>query len=321
MGKRNRKEYLEAYKIYGSAGLPAVPDPEPALASEAIERGIEGRVKFFSDSRKFGFITASDRREFFFHKSSVLGSELPICGVTLTFDTRTDPQGRLEAFNIVFVNHNIAATVQQGRVRWWGQEKCFGYIHLKGASGEGNGIFFHLKSIVPDARGHRCRCMQPSTPVEFVIHHGSDGRDEALNVRSVKDDGADEDAFEFSQVIAWNGQFGFLRRACGESDISFRVDQIVTTGAEEIAIGDYVKHKSRLHDGSKVFATEVHLFEPGFVPEQEYPEGSAEAFFASIPDESEPQPAPSAPEAEPQIYSPEDRKLSLRALINRKKAA
>jgi CspA family cold shock protein len=62
-----------------------------------------GTVKFFNDSKGFGFITTEHGEDVFFHRSSVkeTGFRSNLCqGDTVNFEIRSDARGK-RAFNII----------------------------------------------------------------------------------------------------------------------------------------------------------------------------------------------------------------------------
>jgi len=63
---------------------------------------LEGTVKWFNDSKGFGFITGQDGSEFFVHHSSIQGSGFKSLaeGDKVSFDTENGPKGP-KAINVV----------------------------------------------------------------------------------------------------------------------------------------------------------------------------------------------------------------------------
>ncbi len=61
-----------------------------------------GTVKWFNESKGFGFITREDNTDVFVHHSSIEGNGFKtlIEGDTVSFDTETGPKG-LKAINVV----------------------------------------------------------------------------------------------------------------------------------------------------------------------------------------------------------------------------
>jgi cold shock protein len=64
----------------------------------------QGTVKWFNDSKGFGFITAEDGSEVFVHHTSIQGSGFKSLaeGDKVTFDTEQGPKGP-KAINVVKV--------------------------------------------------------------------------------------------------------------------------------------------------------------------------------------------------------------------------
>jgi len=62
----------------------------------------KGTVKWFNDSKGFGFITAEDNSELFVHHTSIRGSGFRSLteGDTVSFDTEQGPKG-FKAVNVV----------------------------------------------------------------------------------------------------------------------------------------------------------------------------------------------------------------------------
>jgi CspA family cold shock protein len=61
-----------------------------------------GTVKWFNESKGFGFITSEDNTDVFVHHSSIQGSGFKtlVEGDAVSFDTETGPKG-LKAINVV----------------------------------------------------------------------------------------------------------------------------------------------------------------------------------------------------------------------------
>jgi len=64
----------------------------------------QGTVKWFNDSKGFGFITAEDNSDFFVHHTSIQGTGFKSLaeGDNVSFDTEQGPKG-LKAINVVKV--------------------------------------------------------------------------------------------------------------------------------------------------------------------------------------------------------------------------
>jgi len=62
----------------------------------------QGTVKWFNDSKGFGFITAEDNSDVFVHHTSIQGSGFKSLaeGDSVSFDTEQSPKG-LRAVNVV----------------------------------------------------------------------------------------------------------------------------------------------------------------------------------------------------------------------------
>ena len=62
----------------------------------------QGTVKWFNDSKGFGFITAEDNRDLFVHHTSIVGSGFKslVEGDNVSFDTEQGPKGP-RAINVV----------------------------------------------------------------------------------------------------------------------------------------------------------------------------------------------------------------------------
>ena len=55
---------------------------------------LTGTVKFFNVEKLYGFIKATDGREFFFHKSGLVNSETyPQKGASVRFETQNSDRG------------------------------------------------------------------------------------------------------------------------------------------------------------------------------------------------------------------------------------
>jgi CspA family cold shock protein len=61
-----------------------------------------GTVKWFNESKGFGFITSEDNTDVFVHHSSIQGNGFKTLneGEAVSFDTETGPKG-LKAINVV----------------------------------------------------------------------------------------------------------------------------------------------------------------------------------------------------------------------------
>ncbi len=62
----------------------------------------QGTVKWFNDSKGFGFITDEDNNDFFVHHTSIQGSGFKSLaeGDNVSFDTEQGPKGK-KAVNVV----------------------------------------------------------------------------------------------------------------------------------------------------------------------------------------------------------------------------
>ena len=70
--------------------------------NEEVNRMIQGTVKWFNDSKGFGFITAEDNRDLFVHHTCIVGSGFKSLaeGDVVSFDTEQGPKGP-RAINVV----------------------------------------------------------------------------------------------------------------------------------------------------------------------------------------------------------------------------
>jgi hypothetical protein len=222
------------------------------------------------------------------------------------------------------VDTNDSRPPHRGRVVDWDPTKRFGFI----CSGHDLGyqrIFFHEGSIIRDRLGHKCDVFSVGVEIEFLVNERPNGQRFGANVRPINRPDVDLNAHsEFSRVCFWDGvHHGYLERSCGNAccSLPFFVKDIVTQGVEEIRLGDFVQHgvMPRGREGSGLSrACNVILFEPGFTPEPEYIPGSIKEHFASLSDVPPDPPAPAPVET---VYSAEERSLTLRELIKRKKVA
>jgi CspA family cold shock protein len=67
----------------------------------------------------------------------------------------------------------------RGVVKWWNDEKGYGFIEMPGDGGD---VFVHFSSIVASADGGSRKNLDQGQAVAFDIGPGRDGRQQALNV-------------------------------------------------------------------------------------------------------------------------------------------
>ena len=65
---------------------------------------MKGTVKFFNARKGFGFITAEDGQEIFFHRSAIVGMDFSALdeGNSVEFNTETGPKGP-RAVNVTII--------------------------------------------------------------------------------------------------------------------------------------------------------------------------------------------------------------------------
>jgi cold shock CspA family protein len=221
-------------------------------------------------------------------------------------------------------------SLSEGMVRSWNDEKNFGFI----VSGGRRDIYFHARFVIHDPVGHRC--INVGDQVRFV----ESSRDQATSVVVLNRPTVDPQTHrEFSQFANWKNdrrRLGFLRRSCGEHDLAFHIDHVITEGANILQPGMWVRHRVRRSDhpsdDPKTFFTafDVEIFEPGFVPSEidfealETPAevSDLETMFLNAPelplDERETLPSPVAPPRET-VLAPATRNKSLLQIILEKR--
>jgi cold shock CspA family protein/DNA-directed RNA polymerase subunit RPC12/RpoP len=66
---------------------------------------VQGKVKWFSSEKGYGFITVDNDEDFYFHVSNICGSSLPNNGDLVSFEPKTGKKG-LKAQNVVIKPQN-----------------------------------------------------------------------------------------------------------------------------------------------------------------------------------------------------------------------
>ena len=217
----------------------------------------------------------------------------------------------------------MSTTPMVGKVVSFDHAKCFGWIY----SDPRQFIFAHKEDVLPDVVGRTF--LRPGCVVEFVVGSGNSRGSKAFRIRDCSPETAaiDPETYqEVGRVYRWDigKRCGFVARPDGDS-LFVPSDELITIGEEDLPNGQtWIRYKvgSRNYKHKLVwFARQIEILEAGYtppVPDYVPEAGSIEEVFLNAPELSaEPIPAP----AEPQIYAPEERKMSLRALINRKKVA
>eukprot|EP00931_Biecheleriopsis_adriatica_P067166 TRINITY_DN41353_c0_g1_i1.p1 TRINITY_DN41353_c0_g1~~TRINITY_DN41353_c0_g1_i1.p1 ORF type:complete len:172 (-),score=63.28 TRINITY_DN41353_c0_g1_i1:59-574(-) len=102
---------------------------------------LKGSLKSFNQNRGFGFITASDGKEYFFHRSDIVGKP-PKEGDSLSFDIAAS-QKHPDKMEAKSVTGGTAGGNTQGTVKWFNEMKGYGFIEK-----DDKAYFVHASDVV-----------------------------------------------------------------------------------------------------------------------------------------------------------------------------
>ncbi|KAI7724434.1 hypothetical protein M8C21_017277, partial [Ambrosia artemisiifolia] len=134
-----------------------------------------GTVKWFNDTKGFGFITPEDGgEELFVHQSAIRtdGFRSLGDGENVEYVVETGSDGRNKAADVTGPNEG---PVQGRTVKWFNDTKGFGFITPEDGGEE---LFVHQSAIRTDG----FRSLGDGENVEYVVETGSDGRNKAADV-------------------------------------------------------------------------------------------------------------------------------------------
>ena len=299
---------------------------------------MDGRVEFHLPERGFGFIryesqpgsSRFDKSVYFARYSGLLSR-----GDRVEFEIELREDGRTEAVNIgPIADRHTGVVVTTGR-------KSYCYVSVDGRFSDNQQIFAAFDDVVPDSIGRRALPIgaRVSCRIEIQAVKGeSRGKERAVDVvnEDAEESSIDASSYrEFGQVTFWDGDRGHVVRSSGDT-LAFLPKNIISEGIETIKVGSWLQYgitvhrylfnKERLQFRHRVYATDVCVCLDSEDDSQpvlpiEYVEpNSLEAHFL----EAEELPlAPPEPEkiAPGEVYLPSEKKMTLRALIDRKRAA
>lgn len=293
---------------------------------------MQGTVKFLNFEKGFGFIRyASQLGARFDMDARFENTDLiePVSvGETVDFVLEESERGP-RAHDIV----PIVAERFNGVVSSEGPQK-YGFIKVE----DGRDIFYADRNVIPDILGRRK--MPIGTPVSFEIEdRRSDKHESAKNVRN--EDPAlaqitDPDNYrEVGKVRRWDGaegtvKSGRIERPNGDS-ILFGGDAVVSGGIETIRLGTRVEYgidvrlflfdKKSEEFYHRVAARDVVVVgkQPAVNSSSSYQPGSFEALFAAASELPVSESPVVGPRKVGEIYTPKEKKTTLRDLIQRNK--
>ncbi len=303
---------------------------------------MQGIVEYHLHDRGFGFIRYEsqagsqrlDRNVHFSNYGGVLNS-----GDRVSFDMETREDGRMEAVNIVpTADRQTGVVVTTGR-------KSYCYISVDDRFGDNQQVFAAFDDVIPDCIGRRALPVgaRVSFRIEMQSVKGeSRGKERAVDVVNEDVEAASIDASthrEFGQVTFWDGDRGHIVRPSGDT-LVFLPKNVISEGLETIKVGGWLQYgvtvhrhlfnKEREQFRHRVYASDICVClensedsdstaQP-ILPIEFVEPGSIEAQFleAEILPLAPPQ---SEKLALGEVYLPSEKKMTLRALIARKRAA
>lgn len=295
-----------------------------------------GFVQFFLEDRDYGFIRyasteGSDRLDLsiVFHASNAVDRTKLSRGQRVSFEIGAWDDGKPTALDV-----RPADTERfTGFVATFNPQRQFGFVADRWDPYSQHGrYFFNVVEVEPDVIGQRA--ISEGARVSFVLGIRN-GRQEAVAVRNEDPTLSEIDPstyVEQGQVHDFNGDVGHVVRPCGDH-LVFLVKNVVSEGVETIQPGTWLQysivvernrfHEQKLRFWNRVYATNIFVCLPNEEPEARYEPGSAEEFFARAPELPVSMPEPPAPEpmVEERVYSDQERHMTLRELIARKKCA